>query len=176
MATRSRARVPGSVTFLGVLWLLAAAGALTWGMGLIFVFGVVDRFTAGGLSGMPGAPSAARPLQWMFHHYLVSGLALFALSSAALVAGVRFLRLESWARWALEVGGWFAFVLSLAIGLWPSHFWEKTWSSVEVGSLFSSLAEVTLCGVLPAVFVLLLRSRPVIAAFRTEESAAQKLI
>src|SRR5579859_7125711 len=44
MATRSRARIPGSVTFLGVVWLLAAAGALVWGIGLVIVFGVVDRF------------------------------------------------------------------------------------------------------------------------------------
>src|SRR5262249_13439190 len=150
-------------------WLLAAAGALMWGLGLILVFGVVDKFTPGGLSGMPKAPAGAVPLDWMFHHYMVSGSLLFALSVGAIFVGVRFLRLEPWARKTLEAGGWILLAASLGTVFVLTQPWQQSAATMPVGRLFSFLTDLAFWGVLPFVFVLLLRSRAVVAAFRAPD-------
>jgi hypothetical protein len=165
----SAKRTPGAVLVVGMLWLVSSGLMLAWALALLFLFGVIDNFTPGGLDGFPKPPPEALPFYWTFTHYFIGGLLIGTVGLAGLYCGLHFLRFKPWARTALEGGGWAAIALSVAWGLWRCQFW--TGAPLENGidsygpqavvalRLISGLLTAAYFAVFPAAFVGLLRSR-----------------
>jgi len=177
-ANATAKKPPGAVLVVGMFWLVATGTLLALGLALLFVFGVIDNFTPGGLEGFPKPPPEALPLFWIFTHYFIGGLLLGTLGLAGIYCGIHFLRLKPWSRTALEASGWALISLSLAWGLWRSQFW--TGAPLESGDdsygpqalvgirLFTGILMAAYFAVFPITFVGLLRSRLVRPAFAAE--------
>jgi hypothetical protein len=156
-------RAPALVIVLGALWMIAAALGLLFAFGLLVTFGFIARLGPPGGEPFPAAPPAARPIAWVFQHFLLVGSVQGGLAAAGLYAGVQFLRLKPWARGALEASGWAGIALALAWGTWLSGIaWDTSRPPFQV---LSGLSIAIFWAAAPLVFVVLLRTRHVTSAF-----------
>ncbi|HEV7668901.1 MAG TPA: hypothetical protein VGS22_10275 [Thermoanaerobaculia bacterium] len=180
-------KTPGAVLVVGMAWLVVAGLMVAWAAALLFVFGVVDNFTPGGLDGLPKPPpdaAEALPFYWTFTHYFIGGLLIGTVGLAGIYCGIHFLRFKPWARTALEVGGWAVIALCVAWGLWLCQFWtaarlesgdDSSGPSALVGiRLFTGLMTAAYFAVFPTAFVWLLRSRLVRPYFAAEGETSPK--
>jgi hypothetical protein len=180
MIEKSPKKVPGAVVVVGSIWLAVAMLVLAWAASVLFLFGVIS-FTPGGTEGFPPAPPVARPLEWIFQHYVLSGTGLGALALFGIYSGVQFLRLKPWARTVLEAGGWTVIALGVVWGLWRSQFWITATTGASdlrdtvVVRLITGLFLAVYFAVFPAVFVWLLRSRMIRPAFSSEAQESRRI-
>jgi hypothetical protein len=179
--SQSPKKTPGAVIVAGSIWLTVATLVLMWAASLLVLFGVLNNFVPGGTEGMPPAPPIAKPLEWTFQHYVLSGTVLGAVALLGIYSGIQFLRLKPWARSVLEAGGWTVIALSVAWGLWRSQFW--IYAATGANDLRDTVAARLIIGlflaayfaVFPAVFVWLLRSRMIRPAFSPDAQDARRI-
>jgi len=163
MTTSPPKPAPGAVWVVATLWFIASCFLLMYGLALILLFGVLSQVAAG--SPPPPAPEGARWIEWAFDHYLLAGGGLVTLALSGLYCGLRFVRLEAWARGALELGGWAGVGLALLIGYWHSGLWGP--GPHEVRYLVGGALNAAFFAVIPATFVGLLRSSWIRPAFHS---------
>lgn len=171
MNTTPPKRAPGAVWVVATLWFIACGFFLLYGLALVLLFGVLSHVGSGGPP--PPAPEGARWIEWAFDHYLIAGGALVALGLLGAFCGLRFVRLETWARGALELGGWAGVGVALLIGHWHSGLWGP--GPHEARYLIGGVLNAAFFAVLPATFVGLLRSSWIRPAFHSDASRGRAL-
>jgi len=151
-------RRPTAVTVIAWVWIalggFACLGSLWGGFGYIMM--------------QPAAEEDPLPeeIGWFFSFFGVAVLAQAGMGILAIVAGIHFLKLRTWARMCLEVLSWFAVVFLVGYGI----FWAIMWLIMtgESGSegppglgmmrIVAPVMAVLMMGGFAVPFVLMIRS------------------
>jgi hypothetical protein len=117
---------PTAVTVIG--WMFIASAILmilSGGMGLA-AFTFVKQ-TAGGVPPLPeDIPGQLRVIEIVFHYFDLIAVVQIAFAIFILIASIQFLRLQRWARTALEVISWLGLVYMVGFGI----VWVASWIGI----------------------------------------------
>ncbi len=72
-------------------------------------------------------PAGFGPMMSMFRYFTLLVLVQLAVAVVAVVAGIQFLKLRSWARTVLEVISWLSVIYVIGFGV----FWLFMWSTIS---------------------------------------------
>ena len=119
---------PTSVSVIAWTWIVTGGFAVFSGIMSLLMLGAMPALQSE-LPHTPGMPQDFGLITSMFPYFGWLVLTQLVLAAVAIVAGIQFLQLRSWARAALEILSWISLIYVVGFGL----FWISTWSTITGG-------------------------------------------
>jgi lysylphosphatidylglycerol synthetase-like protein (DUF2156 family) len=116
---------PTAVSVIAWTWIITGGFAVFSGIMSLLMFAAMPTLQSE-LSHAPGMSQGVGLMTSMFRYFGWLVAVQLVLAAVAIVAGIQFLRLRSWARAALEILSWVSLIYVVGFGL----FWLSTWSTM----------------------------------------------
>jgi lysylphosphatidylglycerol synthetase-like protein (DUF2156 family) len=117
---------PTAVSVIAWTWILTGGFAVLSGIVSLLMLAAMPTLQSE-LTYGTGMPQSIGVMTSMFRYFDWLVPAQLVLAAVAIVAGVQFLRLQSWARVALEILSWISLIYVVGFGV----FWVSTWSTLS---------------------------------------------
>lgn len=116
---------PTAVSVIAWTWIITGGFAVFSGIMSLLMFTAMPTLQSE-LPHAPGMPQGIALMTSMFRYFGLLVVVQLVLAVVAIVAGIQFLRLRSWARAVLEILSWVSLIYVVGFGV----FWLSTWSTM----------------------------------------------